>query len=104
MQYTPLYEAGRIQAVIAEYEQLIETATDEETVQKYLEENPIFWAFLAPTKILHKPAVLTKKRADFGILTSQRILFLVEIEKPATRLTNQDGSISAEIQQGSKPD
>jgi hypothetical protein len=72
MQFTPLYEAGRIQDIIAEFEQLIETTTDEEPVQKYLEEHPVLWAFLSPAKILHKPPVLTKKKADFGILTSQQ--------------------------------
>jgi hypothetical protein len=100
MKFTPLYEAGRIQDINAEYEQLIETAADEESVQKYLEEHPVFWAFLSPTKILHKPPVLTKKKADFGIVTTQRVLYLIEIEKPITKLTNQDGSISAEIQKG----
>jgi hypothetical protein len=100
MHFTPLYEAGRIQDIIAEFEQLIEHATEEEPVQKYLEEHPVLWAFLSPVKILHKPAVLTKKKADFGILTSQKLLYLVEIEKPTTRLTNQDGAISGEIQRG----
>jgi len=100
MQFIPLYEAGRIQDIIGNYEQLIETTTDEEPVQKFLEEHPVFWAFLSPVKILHKPSVLTKKKADFGILTTHKILHLVEIEKPNTRLTNQDGSISAEIQRG----
>jgi hypothetical protein len=70
MHFTPLYEAGRIQDIIAEFEQLIEHATDEEPVQKYLEDHPVLWAFLSPVKILHKPAILTKKKADFGILTS----------------------------------
>jgi len=100
MQFSPLYEAGRIQDINGEYEQLIEATTDEESVQKYLEEHPVFWSFLSPTKILHKPAVLTKKKADFGIVSTQKVLYLVEIEKPTTRLTNQDGSISAEIQKG----
>jgi hypothetical protein len=98
--FTPLYEAGRIQNIIEEYEQLIESASEEEPVQKYLEEHPVLWAFLSPAKILHKPPVLTKKKADFGILTSQKVFYLVEIEKPTTRLTNQDDSISGEIQKG----
>lgn len=98
--FSPLYERGRIQDILADYDQLIETATDEEQVQKYLEEHPILWAFLSPTKILHKPAVLTRKKADFGLLTAQRVLYLVEIEKPTTKLTNQDGSISADIRKG----
>lgn len=100
VQFVPLYEAGRIQSIIAEYEQLIESATEEEPVQKYLEQNPLFWAFLSPQRILLKPAVLTKKKADFGVLSTQKILYLIELEKPSTRLTNHDGSISAEIQRG----
>jgi len=100
LRFTPLYEAGRIGSILASFEQLIDKAIDEESVQKFLEENPLFWSFLSPSKILHKPPVLTKKRADFGILTTQRVFFLVEIEKPTTRLTNQDDSISAEIQRG----
>lgn len=100
LSFTPLYEAGRVQDLIAQYEQLIDTALEEEPIQKYLEQHSLFWSFLAPKKILHKPAVLTKKKADFGILTNSRILYLVEIEKPTTKLTNQDGSISAEIQKG----
>jgi hypothetical protein len=100
MQFTPLYESGRIQAIVAEYERIIERAVDEEVMQKFLEAHPLFWGFLSPMKILHKPPVLTKKKADFGVLSTQRVLYLVEIEKPTTRLTNQDGSISAEIQKG----
>jgi hypothetical protein len=100
VQFTPLYKAGRIQDMIAEFDALLDTTEDEETVQKYLEEHPVFWAFLSPLRILHKPPVLTKKKADFGILTTHKILYMVEIEKPRTRLINQDGSISAEIQRG----
>jgi hypothetical protein len=98
--YTSLYESGRVEALLAEFEKLIESATEEEPVQKFLEENPVFWAFLSPVKILHKPAVLTKKKADFGILTAHKILYLVEIEKPTTRLVNKDDSISGEILRG----
>ena len=61
---------------------------------------PVFWGFLSPRKILHKPAVLTKKQADFGILTTTKILYLIEIEKPTTRLLTKTGRISADIQKG----
>jgi hypothetical protein len=98
--FVPLYESGRIEALLGEYEQLIETTTSEEAVQRFLEEHPVFWAFLSPARILHKPAILTKKKADFGILTTHKVLYLVEIEKPSTQLTNRDDSISAEIMKG----
>ena len=98
--HTPLFEAGKIEAVVAEFEALINKVETEEPIQKFLELHPIFWAFLSPARIMHKPAVLTKKKADFGILSTQGILYLVEIEKPLTRLLNRDGSISADIQRG----
>lgn len=102
LRFLPLYEAGRVENILAEYERLIEIATDEETVQQYFERHPILWAFLSPVKILYKPPVLTKKRADFGIVSAQKILYLVELEKPRTRLVNRDGSISQEIQRGAE--
>lgn len=100
MRFLPLYEAGRIQDIITDYEQLLESATKEEPVQEFLEKHPLFWSFLSPSRIMHKPAVLTKKKADFGILTTHKVFYLVEIEKPTTKLTTKSGAISSEIQQG----
>lgn len=59
---TPLYEAGAIDLVLQEYESLINAGPSEETVQLFLENNPIVWGFLSPLKILHKPCVLTGTR------------------------------------------
>ena len=98
--FVPLYEAGRVDAIVAEYEHIISTAETEEIIQKFLENHPLFWAFLSPAKILHKPPILTKKKADFGILSTQKVLYLIEIEKPKTQLSNKDDSISAEIMKG----
>ncbi len=99
--FTPLYEEGRIDTLVAEYEELIESTTTEKPIQKFLEKNSVFWAFLSPGRgILHQPPVLTKKKADFGILTTSKVLYLVEIEKPVTQLINRDGSVCAEIQKG----
>ena len=55
MHFTPLYEAGRIQDIIAEFEQLIETVREEEPVQKYLEEHPVLWAFCRQQKSCTSP-------------------------------------------------
>ncbi len=100
LNYTPLYESGRIHSLVGEYEELILSSPAEEEVQKFLENNPLLWSFLSPMKIIHKPSVLTRKKADFGILTTQNILYLIEIEKPTTRLVNRDGSIAADIMRG----
>lgn len=39
-------------------------------------------------------------KADFGILTSTRTLYLVEIEKPQTTLVKKNGGIHSELQAG----
>jgi hypothetical protein len=96
----PLYEAGRLADILAAYEQLVDSATLEEPVQQYLQDNPVFWSFLSPIRVKHKPAVLTRKAADFAVLSAQKVLYLIELEKPSTKLVNADGSISAEIQKG----
>lgn len=98
--FLPLYEADRAAALIVDYETLIRGLPREEAVQKFLETNHIFWAFLSPILILHKPPILTKKKADFGILTRSGDLVLVELEKPSTKLVNKDDSVSAQILKG----
>lgn len=60
----------------------------------------MLWAFLLPKKILHEPSVLTKKKADFRILSTQGIFYLIEIEKPQTQLIKRDGGFHAELQKG----
>lgn len=96
----PLYEANRIDSIIFEYQELINNDPPEEEVQKYLENNPLFWSFLSPNLILHKPDILTKYNADFGILSNKNIFYFVEIERPGINLVNQSGKISEEIQKG----
>lgn len=100
--YIPLHQSDRIEGVVARYEDLIEGEPGEEAVQKYLENHPVFWSFLSPQRIIHKPPILTKKNADFGILSSQSIFYLVEIEKPRTKLITKGGKVSEEIQKGAR--
>jgi len=98
--FIPLYQSGKIEELLEQYSRLIHAAPPEEDVQKFLEQNPVFWGFLSPSRILSKPAVLTKKRADFGVVSSTHVLYLIELEKPTTALLTKKGKISAEIQAG----
>jgi hypothetical protein len=98
--YTPLYEKGQIANISADFQALINSASQEEAIQKFIEKNPLVWAFLSPIKIIYKPPVLSKKKADFGILTAQKVLYLVEIEKPKTKLFTKKGGLSADLQKG----
>ena len=98
----PLYEKSSIVSMLSEYQtMLVEQAEgNEEIFQQYLQDHPLFWNFLAPSHIWHKPPILTKYNADFAILTSMRVLYFVEIEKPKTTLTKADGGIHSEFQAG----
>ena len=100
LNFTPLYEPGALDAIFAAYQQLINGTPSEEQVQVFLEENPVLWHFLGPSKIIPKPPLLANNKADFGILTSSRILYFVEIEKPQTKLVRSRGGVHSELQAG----
>ena len=101
LKFIPLYQRGAIAAIKTKYQKiLVDCANDEESVQKFIEANPILWNFLAPTRIWKKPPILTKHKADFGILTVNRVLYFIEIEKPSTKLVTKRGHISAALQVG----
>lgn len=98
----PLYEKSSISSMLSEYQiMLIEQFEEnEEVFQQYLQDHPLFWNFLAPLRIWHKPPILTKYNADFAILTRMRVLYFVEIEKPKTTLIKADGGVHSELQTG----
>lgn len=80
----------------------MEHADDEEIVQKFLEEKEkqVLWNFLAPSRIWKKPPILVKYKADFAILSRNRILYFIELEKPATKLAKSRGGLHSELQVG----
>jgi len=98
----PLYEKSSILSMLSEYQiMLIEQVEEnEEVFQQYLQDHPLFWNFLAPLRIWHKPPILTKYNADFAILTRMRVLYFIEIEKPKTTLIKVDGGVHSELQAG----
>lgn len=101
LEYKPLYQRGALAAIIQEYQRIIrEHADSEEIVQKFLEEKQVLWNFLAPIRIWKKPLILSKYKADFAILNRNRILYFVEIEKPATKIAKRGGGLHSELQAG----
>ena len=94
----PLYEIAEIRQMRSAYAELIASSPREEDVQAFIHSNPLIWHFLAPTRILSKPPLLTKHNADFGILTVHKILYFVEIEKPQSRVVGAKGKLHGDVQ------
>jgi hypothetical protein len=98
--FIPIYQRGQIEAILSDYQALIHSRPTEEAIQKFMEGHPLIWAFLSPQRILHKPPVLTKWKADFAVLSTQRILYFVEIEKPQTKIATRTGNPHSQLQEG----
>lgn len=95
------FQSTEANAVLAQYFRLIRNDDNEEVVHAFLHQHKdLFWAFLSPVVIRSKPPVLTKKKADFLILSSSGILTLVELEKPQTRLVTEKGNRHSDVQKG----
>jgi hypothetical protein len=89
--------------VLSEYSRLIRQDIGEEEVQVFVDRyKSLFWSYLSPLLILPKPNVLTKKRADFAVLSSSGVLYFIEFEKPQTKLFRGDGGRHSDVQKGLK--
>lgn len=98
--YVKLYRDRAIDDVLRAFDLLIVSSPAEEEVQNFLESNKLFWGFLSPSQILLKPKILTHFVADFAILSSNNILYFIEIEKPQTKITKKNGGMHSELQAG----
>jgi hypothetical protein len=93
-----LYETTALEETSRRFLRLLNSRPAEEEVQKFLEANQIFFHTFTPLKLLHKPPILTKYRADFAVLNNRKELLLIEIERPALRLLKKDGGVTADLQ------
>lgn len=92
------YTIGNLREVIKSFKELIENKkTNEEELQKFIEENPILLSCFMPKLLKFKAPVTRKHKTDFVILNPQDELLLIEIEKPSTRLFKSDGSQHSEL-------
>lgn len=95
--FIPTYERSTIEVIRNEFNRLIDTKPKEEKIQKFINDNPILLSSFCAKKIFIKPKILTEYIADYGILTSNRELILIEIEKADIRLVKKDGGIHSEL-------
>jgi hypothetical protein len=97
LDFIPFYEKSSIENTRNNFLSLINKTPKEELIQKFIENNPILLHQFPADKIFFKPSILTAYKADFGILTTQRELILIEIEKAQTKLLKKDGTVAAEL-------
>ncbi len=96
-QFMPLYEKSSLQSIRTTFAQLIGREPREETLQQFINKNPILLHQFPADKIIPKPPILTTYVADFGIVTPQKELILIELEKTTTRLMKKDGDMAAPL-------
>ena len=92
-----MYEKSAIENIKSNFSKLIRGKYQEEKIQKYFEENTILLHQFPADQIFFKPRILTFFIADFAIITPQKELILIEIEKTDIRLLKKDGGIAAPL-------
>lgn len=95
--YMRLYEKTTLESLRVEFVGLINADPPEESIQKFIEKNPILLHQFPAERLLFKPPILTRFKADFAVVTPQKELILIEIERPGTRLLKRDGGQHAEL-------
>lgn len=93
--FLPLYSHDALITICRRFSAVLEKSPREEVIQTFMEENPILLHQFPSLRTLFKPNILTFFTADFAILTPQKELILVEIEKANTRLLKRDGGEAA---------
>ena len=77
------YGHEEILRIVSNFRALIAHEADEKPVQEFIEKHPAMLARFHPRRILPKPSIIGKRNADFGILDTRGILWLIELEKPS---------------------
>jgi hypothetical protein len=95
LHFVPLYERSSLEHIRTEYVQLINSTPREELLQQFYADNPVLLHQFPAERLFPKPPILTFFFADFAVVTPQRELILIELEKTTTRLLKKDGGVAA---------
>jgi len=93
--FEPLYHSVTIENLRYELLKILDQNLPEENLQKFIQSNPILLHQFPSERIFSKPPILAKFKADFCIVTPQKELILIEIERADTRLLNKNGDEAA---------
>ena len=95
--FTPLYEASSLEDIRSNFLELLKANPKEELLQQFIQENPVLLHQFPAEEIFFKPPILTFFKADIGIVTHQKELILIELEKTSTKLIKRDGGLHSEL-------
>ncbi len=95
--FAPLYERSSLEHIQTEYVDLLNSSPREELLQQFFVKNPVLLHQFPSERLFPKPPILTSFVADFAVVTPQRELILIELEKTTTRLMNKDGGVASDL-------
>lgn len=97
VQFHCLYDKNSLVKLRENYLRLLFSQPTEEMVHQFILKNPMLLQQFSAVRIISKPPILAKFKADFALVTSNRELVLIEIEKTSTKLMRQNGHRHAEL-------
>jgi hypothetical protein len=92
-----LYEQSALESLLVSFRTLLDSNPSEEALQVFIQDNPILLHQFPSEQIFFKPPILTFFHADFAIVTPQKELILIEIEKADARLLTRTGGEAAPL-------
>jgi len=95
--FIPLYEKSALKNIRIKFAEILNDSPKEESLQIFIKENPILLHQFPASMIIEKPPILSKHVADFAILTAQKELIFIEIEKPSTKLMKINGHRASDL-------
>jgi hypothetical protein len=95
--WAPLYEKSAIENLRIEFLNLVNADPPEEILQEFIEKNPILLHQFPAERLFFKPPILTRYKADFAVVTPQKELVLIEIERASTNLLKSDGGQHSQL-------
>ena len=93
----PMYEAGHISRLADRFHDLLESAKNEEEIQKFIKSNPVLLHQFPSKYLFFKPSILSKFKADFAIVTPARELILIEIERVQAKILTKAGEVARDL-------
>jgi len=92
-----MYEKSTLISILESYLRLIKSNPEEEKVQTFLKNNPIFFHIFSPFRIINKSPIFNIFTTDFAIISTTGTLYLIEIEKPNKPILKKDGGRTSEF-------